>query len=221
MMVLFKSPKLDSLMKEEPLLLDLNNPAISALGSELANKTGRKILMMLAKGPMSAGMLAEELGIPVNTVLFHIKRLEEAGIIKIVEITAGRRGRRKVYSLVSTSIILTVDNKERTIRSLRSWLEGTSKTLWLAARPIIPVILVAIFLAWGWTFFGPAIIKPQIQTLGEKGSFQAPQLPEALRAENVSVAEVKGISPFFWALILSLLSAISSLFLSFLILRRK
>ncbi|RLG54593.1 MAG: hypothetical protein DRO00_00760 [Thermoproteota archaeon] len=210
-------------MKDEPLLLDLSNPSISALGSELANETGRKILMMLAKGPQSAGMLAEQLEIPVNTILFHIKRLERAGIIKIEEITAGRRGRRKLYSLVSTSIILTAENKEKTIRSLRSWLEGTSKTLWLAARPIIPVILVAICLAWGWTFFGP-IMTHGMRGLSEKGAFQAPpqSLPTVTEAENIStVTEAEGISLFTWALALSLLSAISAFIITLILLRRK
>ncbi len=209
-------------MKDEPLLLDFDNPSITALGSELANETGRKILMMLAKGPQSAGMLAEQLEIPVNTVLFHIKRLERAGIIKIEEITAGRRGRRKLYSLVSTSIILTVENKEKTIRSLRSWLEGTSKTLWLAARPIIPVILVAICLAWGWTYFGP-IMTPGMRDLSEKGTFQAPSsIPAISGAENTStIPEVEGIQVFWWALILSLLSAILAFVITFILLRRK
>ncbi len=209
-------------MKDEPLLLDLSNPSISALGSELANETGRKILMMLAKRPQSAGMLAEQLEIPVNTILFHIKRLEKAGIIKIEEITAGRRGRRKLYSLVSTSIILTAENKEKTIRSLRSWLEGASKTLWLAARPIIPVIVVSICLAWGWTYFGP-IVAPAMRDLGEKGAFHPPpSLPTVSEAENISiVSEAEGLSLFSWALILSLLSAISAFIITFILSRRK
>ena len=209
-------------MKEEPLLLDLSNPAISALGSELANETGRKILMLLAKEPHSAGMIAEKLGIPVNTVLFHIKRLEKAGIIKIEEITAGRRGRRKLYSLVATSIIVTAEDREKTIKALRIWLEETSKTLWLVARPIIPVILMAICLAWGWTYFGP-LITPKAYGLGERGMFQpkAP-MPAITEAENVSaIPESQGISLFYWAVALSLLSAILALIVTAILLRRK
>jgi DNA-binding transcriptional ArsR family regulator len=208
-------------MKDEPLLLDLNNPATSALGSELANETGRKILMLLAKGPQSAGMLADQLEIPVNTVLFHIKRLERAGIIKIEEITAGKRGRKKLYSLVSTSIILTTGSKEKTIKSLRNWLETTSKTLWLAARPIAPIILIAVCLAWGWTYFVP-FMAPEVRGLGEKGAFQAPSLPAVSEAENISAApEVGGMPIFSWALTLSLLSAISAFVITLILLRRK
>ncbi len=209
-------------MKDEPLLLDLNSSAISALGSELANETGRKILMMLAKGPQSAGMLAEQLEIPVNTVLFHIKRLEKAGIIKIEEITAGKRGRRKLYSLVATSIILSAGNKEKTIKSLRNWLEGTSKTLWLAARPIIPVILIAVCLAWGWAYFGP-LMTPEVSGLREKGPFQAPPLhPTVSEAENVSaVSEIRRMPLFSWILTLSLLSAILSFLVTLILLRRR
>jgi len=218
-------------MKDEPLLLDLNNPATSALGSELANETGRKILMLLARGPQSAGMLADQLEIPVNTVLFHIKRLERAGIIKIEEITAGKRGRRKLYSLVSTSIILTTGSKEKTIKSLRNWLETTSKTLWLAARPIAPIILIAICLAWGWTYFVP-FLAPEMRGLGEKGAFQAPSLPRISEAENISTTPETGvnistapavgnISMFYWALTLSLLSAISAFTITLILLRRK
>lgn len=209
-------------MKEEPLLLDLNNPAISTLGSELANETGRKILMLLAKEPHSAGMIAEKLGIPVNTVLFHIKRLEKAGIIKIEEITAGKRGRRKLYSLVATSIIVTAEDKEKTIKALRIWLEETSKTLWLVARPIVPVILMAICLAWGWTYFGP-LVAPKMYEFGEKGVLQprAP-IPTVTEAENVSIApESRGISLFYWTLSLSLLSAILTLAITIILLKRK
>ena len=63
-----------------PILVELADPRTRTLGSELANETGRKVLMSLSAGPKNPSAIASEIGAPITTVLFHIQKLEEAGL---------------------------------------------------------------------------------------------------------------------------------------------
>ncbi|HWG84766.1 MAG TPA: ArsR family transcriptional regulator, partial [Deinococcales bacterium] len=68
-------------------------PVIAALDSE----TRLMILSLLSHNPMNFGELAEAMGMPPSTVSFHLKPLEDAGLL-IVEYVPGTRGRKKLIS---------------------------------------------------------------------------------------------------------------------------
>lgn len=75
---------------------------------EIANEAGRAILKCLSAGPKTASQVSSELSIPLPTILFHISRLEEAGIVVSVKKLGKRLREVKLYSLSSTDIVFRI-----------------------------------------------------------------------------------------------------------------
>lgn len=72
---------------------------------EIANEVGRAILKSLSSEPQTASQLSKALGIPLPTILFHMSRLEEAGIVESRKALGKRLREVKVYSVPSTEIV--------------------------------------------------------------------------------------------------------------------
>ena len=79
---------------------------------EIANEVGRGILKELSKVDKTASQLAESLEIPLPTVLYHLSRLESAGIIQSRKALGKRLREVKVYSVPSTEIVFKIGGNE-------------------------------------------------------------------------------------------------------------
>ncbi len=79
---------------------------------ELANEVGRAILKSLADDPKTASQLSRALEIPLPTILFHISRLEEAGVVVSKKALGKRLREVKVYSVTSTQIVFNIGSDE-------------------------------------------------------------------------------------------------------------
>ena len=79
---------------------------------EIANEVGRGILKELADDPKTASQLADSLGIPLPTVLYHLSRLESAGIIQSRKALGKRLREVKVYHVPSTEIVFKIGGNE-------------------------------------------------------------------------------------------------------------
>ncbi len=77
---------------------------------ELANEVGRGIITLISKKPYSATELSEELEIPLPTIIYHLTRLETAGVVKTSH-GYGKRWRDVKYYQASFSK-LTFEIKE-------------------------------------------------------------------------------------------------------------
>ncbi|MFR6171888.1 MAG: metalloregulator ArsR/SmtB family transcription factor [Blautia sp.] len=55
--------------------------AIQQVFSVLSDKTRREILNLLKNGKMSAGDISSSLGIPANTLSYHLKKLKSAELV--------------------------------------------------------------------------------------------------------------------------------------------
>ncbi|AIU69079.1 regulatory protein [Thermococcus eurythermalis] len=60
----------------------------------ISTETRRQILLLLMKGPMSQGEIAEKLGVSQPTVSYHMKELEKLGIVR-----AERTGKSIIYRI--------------------------------------------------------------------------------------------------------------------------
>jgi len=73
----------------------------------LSNENSIKILQLLETNEMSAGELAEKLGLGLNTLKYNLDSLLEVNLIRVSKTKWSQRGRKiKVYERVEKIIIL-------------------------------------------------------------------------------------------------------------------
>jgi len=92
---------------EEKLLILQLSEDCRKIARLLSNETSIKILKLLDKRSMSAGDLADELQVRLNTLKYNLDSLLEAGLIRVRQIKWSRKGREiKIYEAVKKVIIL-------------------------------------------------------------------------------------------------------------------
>jgi len=79
---------------------------------EIANEVGRAILRSLTQQPKTATQMSKDLSIPLPTVLFHLSRLEEAGIVGSKKALGKRLREVKVYSVSSADIVFNIGGEK-------------------------------------------------------------------------------------------------------------
>ena len=121
---------------------------------ELANDNGRRIIDAFFIEPQSASDLAKKLGLPMSTVMFHIERLMEIGIIDVVDKKLSRKFKDiKYYGPKKTAILIVPSQKEETVRSLSTSL----KTSYIPPPTALLVLFLVVVLGIG--FSAPGIFK--------------------------------------------------------------
>ncbi len=97
---------------------------------ELANDNGRRIIDSLFIEHQSASDLANKLNIPMPTVMFHIERLMEIGLIDVVDTKLSRKFKDiKYYGPKKTAILIVPSQREETVRSLSATLKASQITV--------------------------------------------------------------------------------------------
>lgn len=89
--------------------MDLNDPRAGLIAEIMANETSKKIIGVLAEKEMSESDISKELGIPMNTVGYNVKKLVESGLI---EKTKGffwsSRGKKiNSYKVVNKKVVIS------------------------------------------------------------------------------------------------------------------
>lgn len=85
--------------REGVLVLDADQAKL------LADRTRNDIIVLLAERPASTQQLAEAMGRPKGSVGYHLKLLEEAGIIEVVDTRKVRAVTEKYYGRVATTYV--------------------------------------------------------------------------------------------------------------------
>jgi len=100
-------------MPEKYLMLDLDDERIRKIADVISNKTAKKILDLLAEGNLSETDIASKLGMPLNTVEYNLKKLEEVGLVeKAKEFFWSTRGKKiPTYKLSKKSIVISTKRK--------------------------------------------------------------------------------------------------------------
>lgn len=90
--------------------IGLFDPRAKIISEELANPLGKKIIQVLSSSELTTGEISKKLNASIQCVAYHVRRLLEAGIIRIVRYELGPRGKdMKRYALRKPSILLIVD----------------------------------------------------------------------------------------------------------------
>lgn len=97
---------------EEKLLILQLSEDCKKIARLLSNETSIRILKLLNKKSMSAGDLAAELQVRLNTLKYNLDSLLEAGLIRVRQIKWSRKGREiKIYEAVEKVIVLLPGKK--------------------------------------------------------------------------------------------------------------
>ncbi|HXG06483.1 MAG TPA: winged helix-turn-helix domain-containing protein [Nitrososphaera sp.] len=99
-------------------ILTSDDARIKLIGEVFANDTSRKILIKIFEGVNTAGEIASKLEIDLPLAVYHLKRLEQSGLIKVGEVTVSSK-RHKVnrYVPMKLAFVLipssgTMENKD-------------------------------------------------------------------------------------------------------------
>lgn len=94
------------------IMISLDDAKLGILADVLSNKTSKKILESLAEKEASESEIANDLGLPANTVNYNVKKLLESGLIeKSKTFFWSIRGKKIVYYRVAKkSIIISPKN---------------------------------------------------------------------------------------------------------------
>ena len=188
---------------------------------ELANDNGRRIIDAFFIAPQSAGDLAKMLDLPMSTVMFHIERLMEIGIIGIVDTKLSRKFKDiKYYGPKKKAILIVPSQKEETVRSLSTSL----KTSYIPTTTALLVMFLVVILGIG--FSAPGIFQsfqsnqPQIMSEGLGGSGEIRQM-DYEDEKIATVAETVPKSNPLTPLIYIIIGGLASLLLILILLRLK
>ena len=113
---------------------------------ELANDTGRKILEEIYNlNIITASEIAENLQIPLPTVLFHIERLTELNLVKVADTKLSKKFREiKYYSPAKKAILIIPAQEKETISSIKNALQTR------IVAPLSLLIALGITVTIGW-----------------------------------------------------------------------
>lgn len=110
------------------------------LAMQIANDRGRQVLECIFRKPRSASEIARELDIPLPTVMFHVERFLEIGIIKIVKTRMSKKLREiKYYGPSKQAILIIPYQKEETM----SHIADAVKTAVITPVTVALVVFVA------------------------------------------------------------------------------
>jgi DNA-binding transcriptional ArsR family regulator len=114
---------------------------VSLLARTLSRTLPMQILKQLQEKQMSAGELASELGLRLNTLTYNLAVLEKVGLVKVRQVKWSCKGREvKIYAPAEQPVLLVpranrgsdpfvLDSLEKTLESCRANLSGQAVPL--------------------------------------------------------------------------------------------
>ncbi len=121
-------------MPKSSILIDLDDPRTEEIAEAISNKTSKSILGIIAEQEMTETEIAEKLKIPLNTIDYNVKKLENAGLIEKAKTFSWSQKGKAVYKY-------KVSNK-KIIISPKSLSKG-----------VIPAFFITLFIALGLKIF--------------------------------------------------------------------
>lgn len=149
------------------------------LAMQIANDRGREVLECIFGGKAkSATEIARELETPLPTVMFHIERFLEIGIIKVVRTRKSKKLREiKYYGPAKQAILIIPFQKEETISTITKAVRATVIT------PVTALVVLAAGGLAGYVIHRVTAPPPPLEVpmlAAEKASGVAPTYAEKL-----------------------------------------
>lgn len=108
-------------------VLSADDEKIKVVGEVLANESSRTILKLLSSNDeMTINQMAQEIDLSIPLVSHHLKKMQDAGVVKVNRIGTSVKGQKmKYYSATNQSFLITPP--ERKVHSIFNSLRTFSK----------------------------------------------------------------------------------------------
>lgn len=100
-------------VQDQIKVFDSNDKPLKILGELLSNETSRKIIKCLIEKEMYTNEISTKLNIRVSLVIFHLRKLEELGLLEITHKQIVRKGNEhRYFRMVPSLLILPNESKD-------------------------------------------------------------------------------------------------------------
>jgi len=104
-----------SITQQQIKVFDCNDKSLKILGELLSNDTSRKIVKSLIEKEMYTNEISNKLNISVSLVIFHLKKLEELGLLEIRYKQIVRKGNEhRYFRMVPGLFVIPNESVEKT-----------------------------------------------------------------------------------------------------------
>jgi len=119
----------------EPRVVDLDGEEADEVFSALSSSTAREIVATLHEEPRTQSEISDALDTTVQNVRYHLDKLEDAGLVEVVDTWYSSRGNEmSVYAPADGALIVSNDEREASrIRTALSRLLGGVAVVGLAS----------------------------------------------------------------------------------------
>lgn len=126
-----------------------DDESLKTLGQLLSNETSRKIIQVLTQEEMYTNQISKKLGIQMNITIFHLKKLEELGLVTVTHKRIVKKGvDHKYYKMIPNMFVTSTQTKKEVHKN------GFLKKFFKDNVKILTVSLV--FASW---FFSNKILE--------------------------------------------------------------
>lgn len=105
----------DDVNSEKIEIISTEDEKIKTIGEILSNNTSRTILRVLGDGELSANEIAEKIGMLLSLTIYHLKKMQSCGIIRVSKINKSEKGLHMNYYTVTkyAFVILSAHSYEK------------------------------------------------------------------------------------------------------------
>ena len=115
---------------------------LKALGELLSNETSRKIIKNLMEHQMYTNEIATKLDIRVSLVIHHLRKLEEIGLLEIIDKKIKRKGGKHRFFKMNSDIFVTVNKTKKEVEE-----KGILKRIF---RDEIKLMMIGLTILSSW-----------------------------------------------------------------------
>ena len=102
-------------------ILSTDDERIKAVGELLSSDSSRTILKLLFNDQMTANQIAQKMEISLPLVIYHLKKMQEAGIVKIAQTEKNTKSHdMKVYTVDKFAIVILPSGMTEKAKSSKS-----------------------------------------------------------------------------------------------------
>ncbi|POG54964.1 ArsR/SmtB family transcription factor [Haloferax marisrubri] len=107
------TPDTSAADESSPRVIGLDDDEASDLLSALSSETARRVLAALHEQPTNAADLAERVDTSLQNVQYHLRKLDDAGLVEVVDTVYSEKGREmKVYAPADRPLVVVAAGEE-------------------------------------------------------------------------------------------------------------